>query len=180
MYECLDTNEQVAFIITSMSGSLVVAQFTGQHFLEVLAESEVDCLNSSLPEPVFAMIADAPSVAGGELANEPPHVVVCISPESLSLIPGEILIHGMGATSEDSHACVLEFTSSHGEYVEPVRAFAEHVEDLSQEDFLEIAEGGWKLFSCLTDERLARFQETFAPLMVPQLPAPRPVIPVQP
>ena len=45
--------------------------------------------------------------------------------------------------------------------------FAEHAEDLSPEDFLEIAEDGWKIFNCLTDEELAQFQENYAPSMVP-------------
>ena len=51
---------------------------------------------------------------------------------------------------------MLDFVSAHGHYIELVQAFAEHAEDLSPEDFLEIAEDGWKLFNCLTDEELAQ------------------------
>ena len=168
MYECLDTPEKVRFTVSMMSNSLEAAPFTGQHFLETLPESEVDCLNTNLPEPVFAMIADAPSVAGGQLRDAPPELLACISPESLSRIPAEILTLGMGVTSDDSRACVvLDFVSAHGHYIELVQAFAEHAENLSPEDFLEIAEDGWKLFNCLTDEELAQFQENYAPSMVP-------------
>ena len=167
MYECLDTTERVRFTVSMMSNSLEAAPFTGQHFLETLPESEVDCLKTNLPEPVFAMIADAPSVAGGDLRDAPPELLACISLESLSRIPAEILTLGMGVTSEDSRACVLDFVSAHGHYIELVQAFAELAEDLSPEDFLEIAEDGWKLFNCLTDEELAQFQENYAPSMVP-------------
>ena len=167
MYECLDTTEKVRFTVSMTSNSLEASPFTGQHFLETLPESEVDCLKTNLPEPVFAMIADAPSVAGGQLRDAPPELLACISPESLSRIPAEILTLGMGVTSEDSRACVLDFVSAHGHYIELVQAFAEHAEDLSPEDFLEIAEDGWKLFNCLTDEELAQFQENYAPSMVP-------------
>ena len=167
MYECLDTTEKVRFTVSMMSSSLEAAPFTGQHFLETLPESEVDCLKTNLPEPVFAMIADAPSVAGGQLRDAPPELLACISPESFSRIRAEILTLGMGVTGEDSRACVLDFVSAHGHYIELVQAFAEHAEDLSPEDFLEIAEDGWKLFNCLTDEELAQFQENYAPSMVP-------------
>lgn len=167
MYECLDTTEKVRFTVSMMSNSLEAAPFTGQHFLETLPESEVDCLKTNLPEPVFAMIADAPSVAGGQLRDAPPELLACISLESLSRIPAEVLALGMGAASEDSRACVFDFASAHGHYIELVQAFAEHAEDLSPEDFLEIAEDGWKLFNCLTDEELAQFQENYLPTMLP-------------
>ena len=90
-----------------------------------------------------------------------------ISPASLSRIPAEILTLGMGATSDDSRACVVDFVSAHGHYIELVQAFTEHAEDLSSEDFLEIADDGWKLFNCLTDEEFAQFQENYAPSMIP-------------
>ena len=167
MYECLDTTEKVRFTVSMMSNSLAAAPFTGQRFLETLPESEVDCLKTNLPAPVFAMIADAPSVAGGELRDAWLELLACISPESLSRIPAEILTLGMGATSDDSRACVVDFVSAHGHYIELVQAFAEHAEDLSSEDFLEIADDGWKIFNCLTDEELSQFQENYAPSMIP-------------
>ena len=91
--------------------------------------------------------------------------MACISAESLARIPGELVVLGMGATSDESRACVLDFVSEHGH--ELVRAFQEHAEDLSDDDFLEIAEDGWKLFSCLTDEELAQFQATYVPYLIP-------------
>ena len=44
--------------------------------------------------------------------------LACISPESLSRIPAEVLSLGMGVASEDSRACVLDFASAHGHYIE--------------------------------------------------------------
>ena len=76
------------------------------------------------------------------------------------------MARGMGATSDESRACIAEFSLAHSHYVELVRAYAEHAEDLSPEDFLEIAEDGFKLFSCLNDEELTTFQETYLPLLV--------------
>ena len=76
------------------------------------------------------------------------------------------MARGMGTTSDESRACIAEFSLAHSHYVELVRAYAEHAEDLSPEDFLEIAEDGFKLFSCLNDEELATFQETYLPLLV--------------
>ena len=167
MYECFDTPERVAFQVAMMATSLEATQFSGQDFLDVLPEAEVECLQASLPESVFTMIENAPSVAGGELRAAPPELLECISNESLSYLPGEIMARSMGATSDESRACVTEFSLAHGHYVELVRAFAEQVEDLTEDDFVEIAEDGFKLFSCLTDEELAQFQATYMPMLVP-------------
>ena len=167
MYQCLDTTEKAAFQVAMMSNSLQATPFTGQRFLDTLPESEVECLQTNIPKAVFTMIENAPSVAGGELLDAPPQLMACISAESLARIPGEIVVLGMGATSDESRACVLYFVSEHGHYIELVRAFQEHAEDLSDDDFLEIAEDGWKLFSCLTDEELAQFQATYVPYLIP-------------
>ena len=167
VYECFGTAEQAAFQVAMMSNSLEASPFTGQDLLAVLPESEVECLQANLPEPVFAMIANAPSVAGGELSAAPPQLMACISPESLGRIPAEVMVRGMGASSDESQACVVEFISAHSHYIELVRAFQDHAKDLSEADFLEIAEDGFKLFSCLTDEELAQFQQTYLPYLLP-------------
>ena len=167
MYECFDTAEKASFQVAMMSTSLEATPFSGQDFLDILPEAEVECLQANLPESVFAMIENVPSVAGGELSAAPPQLMECISDESLSLLPGEIIAHGMGAETDESHACVVAFSAEHGHYVESVRAFSDHAEDLTPEDFVEIAEDGFKLFSCLTDEELAQFQATYMPLLVP-------------
>ena len=167
MYGCLDITEKANFLVTVISSTLTASPFSGQDLLDVLPESEVECLQTSLPEPLFAMIANAPSVAGGELQDAPPQLMACLSPESLIQIPGEIMARGMGATSDDSRACTIEFSLTHGRYVDLVRTYSEHAEDLSPEDFVEIADNGFKLFSCLTDEELVQFQEKYLPLLLP-------------
>ena len=113
------------------------------------------------------MIAGAPSVAGGELRTVPPQLMECISPESLARLPAEVLAHNLGLTTEDSHACVVEFTSTHSHYVDLARQAAADVASLTEEEHLEVAEDGWGLFNCMTDEELAGFQETCFPLLVP-------------
>ena len=167
MYQCLSTEEKVAFNLTVGTGTVEVAPFTGQHFLDVLAEAEVECLRTSLPESVFALIANAPSLAGGELADAPPQLLACLTPESLARLPAEVLIHALGATSDTSHACVLAFVAEHGHYIDLVRRLADSAENLSPEEFLEIADDGLKLFNCMNDEELIRIQETYLPLTVP-------------
>ncbi len=167
MYTCLDTREQAAFQVAMMANSLQAAPFSGQDFLDFIPDSEVECLQANLPGPVFAMIASAPSVAGGELSSAPPELIECISPESLGLLPIEIMSRGIGASSDESHACVIDFAAEHAHYIELVQRFSENAESLSPEEFNEIAEDGFELFSCLTDEELAMFQETFAPYLVP-------------
>ena len=167
VYECLDTTEGSNFAVNMMSSTLQAAPFTGQHFLDTLPDSEVECLQTNLPAPVFATIADAPSVAGGELQAAPPELLACISAESLGRIPSEILTHSMGVTSEASRACVLDFASAHGQYVELVQGLAAQAGDVSSEDSLDVAEGGERLINCLTDEELEQFQEKFLPTMLP-------------
>jgi len=167
MYECLDVMEQAAFLVAVMSGSIETTPFSGQDLIELLSDSEIECLQTSLPEAVFAMIASAPSVAGGELSDAPPQLLECISPVSLALIPTEVMARGMGAASDESHDCVVEFAAGHPHYIELVRRVANNADSLSPEEFTEIAEDGFRLFSCLTDEELAMFQETYAPLLVP-------------
>ncbi len=89
------------------------------------------------------------------------------SVENLSRISAETLALGVGAVSEDSRSCVLEFASANGQFLGLVQAFAEHAQDQSPNDSLEIAEGGSKLFNCLTDEELERFQEKYLPTLLP-------------
>lgn len=167
LYECLDAAEQVGFTVSLMSNALAASPFTGQHFLDSLPESEVECLQANLPAPVFAMIAEMPSVAGGELRDAPPELLACISAESLGRIPAEILILGMGATGEQSRACLVDFVSTHGRFIELVQTDAEYAGIPSPEDSQVMAEGGSMLFACLTDEELAQFQEDYAPSMIP-------------
>ena len=168
LYECLDNAEQVSFTVSMMSKSFEAAPFTGRHLLATIPQSEVECLRTSLPAPAFAVIADAPTITGSKLRDSPPEMLACISPESLSRIPAEILALGMGATSEESRACVASLFSAPGNFMELARSFFdERAEDLSPEDFLDIAEGGSRLFSCLTDEELAQFQERYLPTMLP-------------
>ena len=75
LHECLDTTDMVGFQVAMMSNSIEVTPFTGQHFLEAIPGAEVECLQTSLPEPVLAMIANAPSVAGSELRDAPPQLM---------------------------------------------------------------------------------------------------------
>ena len=168
LYECLDTAEQVSFTVRMMSKSFETAPFTGRRLLATIPQSEVECLRTSLPAPVFAVIADAPTVTGSELRDSPPELLACISAESFSRIPAEILALGMGATSEESRACVSGLFSARGNFMElALTFFEERAEDRSPEDFLDIAEGGSGLFNCLTDEELAAFQEKYLPTMLP-------------
>ena len=118
MYECLTGTERVGFSVAITTTSLEVAPFSGQHFLAALPQTEIECLQTNLPEPVFAMIASTPSVAGGELRDVPPQLMACISAESLARLPGEVMAHGLGVTSDDSHACIVEFAVEHSHYVE--------------------------------------------------------------
>ena len=167
MYECLGTPERVRILHTITSNTYVATPFSGQHFLDALPEAEVECLPNSLPEPVFAIIANAPSVAGGERRDAPPQMMACFSVESLSRIAGEVLAHNMGVTSDDSHACVIEFSLTHGHYVELARKAAADPTALTPEEYLELAEDGWKLFNCMTEEALALFQRSYLPHLVP-------------
>ena len=167
LYECLDTAEKARFTVSMMSNALAAAPFTGQHFLDSLPDSEVECLQANLPASVFAMIADTPSVGGGELRDAPPELLACMSAESLGRIPAEIVILGMGAASEESRACVVDFVSTHGRFIELVQTYAEYAGIPSPEDSQVLAEGGSTLFACLTDEELAQFQEDYAPSMIP-------------
>ena len=167
MYECLDTAEKAAFSVATISTSLQVAPFSGQQFIEALPETEVECLKTNLPAPVFAMIAAAPSVAGGELRAAPPQLMSCISPESLGRLPAEVMARSLGAESEESHACILEFTAIHTEYVELARTASADPTALTPEQYVEIADDGWKVFSCLTEEELARFQKVYLPALLP-------------
>ena len=167
MYDCLSVAEQAAFSAIANTTVPEVAPFTGQHFLDALAESEVECLRTSLPPGVFDLIAAAPSVAGGELQGAPPELLSCISPESLARLPGEVMAVGMGAESDESRACIVEFAAEHSHYVELGRLAASDPDALTPEQYVELAEDGFALFSCLTDEELAEYQTRYLPALVP-------------
>ena len=53
MYECLDTAEKAAFSVALIFTTGEVAPFTGQHFLEALPGTELECLKTNLPGTRF-------------------------------------------------------------------------------------------------------------------------------
>ncbi|MCE2403807.1 MAG: hypothetical protein J4F43_01470 [Dehalococcoidia bacterium] len=167
MYECLETREKAGFSVAMISSSLEVAPFSGQDLIDALTETDVECLKANLPGPMFSMIAGLPSVAGGELRDAPPQVTECMSPESLNRITGGILANGLGAASDDSRACMIEFAGSHSHYIELARTAAADPGGLTDEEYLELVEDGLKVFSCMTEEELAQFQNTHLPFLVP-------------
>ncbi len=87
--------------------------------------------------------------------------------EDLSRISAETLALGVGAVSEDSRSCVLDFASANGQFLGLVHEYAGPVANLNPEDSLEIAEGGSKVFNCLTVEEIEQFQEKYLPSLLP-------------
>ena len=92
------------------------------------------------------MIAGAHSVAGGEIRDAPPQVLECISAGSLNRITGGILANSVGATSDASHACMVEFAANHSHYIGLARAAAADPEALTPEEYVELAEDDFKNF----------------------------------
>ena len=166
IYECLDTMEKAGFLATMIPHVLEGGAFTGQDLLDALPESEVECMRANLPGPVFAMIAGMPSVAGGELRAAPPELIACISAESISGISGRVMAKGMGADSEDSRTCLIEFSIVHTRFSDLMRTASTNPTALSTEDYVEIAEDGWSIFNCLTVEELSLFQKTYMRYLV--------------
>ena len=113
------------------------------------------------------MIAAAPSVAGGELRAAPPQLMSCISAESLGRLPAKVMAKSLGAESEESIACIIDFTANHSHYIELTRTAAADPTALTPEQYVEIAEDGWRVFSCMTEEELARFQKVYLPALLP-------------
>ncbi len=167
MYQCLDVEERVGFSVAMIADTLEVAPFTGQDFLDAIPATEVECLKANLPEPVFAMIAGAPSVAGGQLQSAPPQLLACISPESLASLPAEVLAQALGATSQESRDCILAFTAEHTEYIELARKASADTSALTPDEYAELAEDGWRVYSCLTKEELSQYQVTYMPVLAP-------------
>ena len=167
MYECLNIAEEVDISIAMISASLEIAPFSGQDLIAALSETDLECLQTSLPEAMFAMIAGAPSVAGGEIRDAPPQVLECISAESLNRITGGILANSVGATSDASHACMVEFAANHSHYIDLARAAAADPDALTPEEYVELAEDGFKIFNCMNVEELALFQNTYLPRLLP-------------
>lgn len=167
MYECLDTWEEAAILATMSGAALEVAPFSGQDFIDSLTETDAECLKASVPEALFDMIASAPSVAGGELQDAPAEILDCISPQSTNQMFGGVLAKGMGATSAESRACMVEFAADHSHYMELARTAAADPAALTEEENAELTEDGLKVFSCMSVEELASFQNTYLPRLVP-------------
>ena len=168
MYECLGPPAQVKFSLTMISSSLLMP-YSGQQFLATIPESEAECLRTDLPESLYTSIANSPSVGGTELQDAPPEFFACLSPETLGRLPGEVLAYSLGATSTESRACVVDFLQTHSHFLQldVATLLAKDLTEEENAEVLEAAQDGWRLFSCMTEEELARFQETYLPLLVP-------------
>ena len=179
MYECFDYPGKLAMLATlafntdpDASFDYQAPLFSGQQLLAVLPEDEMACLQTTLPEPLLTMIANASTVAETEvataIATAVPQIASCVSPDTFSLIDAHILANGVGITHPDSLACVIEFTGEHGNLfggllnqavIDPMA--------MSPEGFVQLADATLALIGCMNAGELDAFQELVFTLLGP-------------
>ncbi|MYB42834.1 MAG: hypothetical protein F4X76_11765 [Chloroflexi bacterium] len=151
-YDCLTDAEQAVWLIGIFTAIDTLSPLTGADLIALLPESQATCVRETLSgEAYAAMEAATPLVATGIGFD----AAGCLTVESAATFLVASTEALLGPLSDESAACAGGFVEARPTYV-PV--IARHLNDpsaLSQDEFVQAAEGGFELFGCLNDDELA-------------------------
>ena len=154
LYNCLTDLEKVE-LLARLQKALDSHTTIRDQVIPVLSESEQTCIQEAHSSLEYTALLRATVLEaftpGSALSN-------CIAEESY--LPIFIAITGSkaGGLIEESHSCLVDFGENHPHYVALVGAGAYEASELSEEDLLEFAQDGLRLFECLNDDELQMMQ----------------------
>jgi hypothetical protein len=164
LWQCFTDREKVDFTLySSASFDSEVGGTTGRELLDVvLTDGETSCLAENLPQGSMSAIRDLPSLDAVFTIPGIASAQTCLESD----ISNRIFVNGyakrVGGLTEESGACVLAFSAEHPEYMRMVQGVDFDPLALTDKEMAEIADLGQRLFDCLNEEELIRYQNTFA------------------
>ena len=154
IYDCLTPLEKVDFLISFQhEGDSKTS--AGRDLIDVLPESEVDCIREDLTDEEFNMLRNSTI---HEAFNSTDALSNCITDEGYVEIFVAITDSQGGGLSEESLMCVADFARGHPHYVALINPDSIDQSSMTPSEISEIADDGLRMWECLNDDEVRRMQ----------------------
>ncbi len=160
MWECFEDQEKIDFALHSLENS---EGATGEELIEqVLNADELACLLEAIPEESMKMLREAPSMTAALTIPGVAAGVACVGPDINNRLFVNAYAKLTGGLSEESTACIIEFSKNYPDFMRLAQSSDFDPASMPVEELVAVANDGLRLFGCLNDAELGRYQETFA------------------
>ena len=157
IYNCQSSAEKQMYTIALWAGIDRTSTATGADIVDLLSEEELACVQRDLsPDQLQAIYVSTPLVAI-TIGNEAGH---CLQEETNHNILVQGIHWGLGGISDQSQACIVEFIEDHPPYLALIQSGLENMAAMDPDEFIAIADTGTGTYACMTDDELARVQES--------------------
>ena len=158
LFNCLTTEEKSGVIVHTWK-ELGAYQFTGEQLIAAFTEEEVGCFTDS-----FGMTREQlVDLIGARQPGQTSDVATpCITDQTYGRLSAHMLSIQLGGLTEETTDCLQDFAVEHPHFFELTRFGEFDPSAMSQEEFVEIADDGLRLFNCLTDDELRLMQRASA------------------
>ena len=156
-YGCLTDEEKADYAVRLWAGLAAANPVTGRDFVETLEDDEVTCLRRNIPDELWEPFLSA-EIAGTGGDARARLLGACFPGEAASRPFIHLTAARLGGLSEATHECLQIFTREHTHFVQVMSSGPTAAEELSTEEFVEVAADAAALFDCLNDEELIRLQ----------------------
>ena len=159
--DCLTDAEKADWLLGIFSAVDALSPITGADLIALLPESEAACVQNTLSGADYeAMKAATPLAAAGIGLG----AATCLTNESVSAFTVAATAPPLGGLSDESAACVREFTLARPTYLQVVASYLQDPSTLTPEQFAETAAGGFEMLDCLNEDELAAINDVIAAL----------------
>ena len=156
-YRCLTDEEKVDYTVRLWAGLAAANPVTGRDFVETLDEDEVTCLQRAIGEDRWELFLGA-RITGAGSADRALLLGACFPGEAASRPFIHLTAARLGGLSETTHQCLEVFTRERPRFVEVMSRGTAAAQELSAEDFVDVAADAAALFDCLNEEEIIRLQ----------------------
>ncbi len=163
MNACFNDAEKVEYAIRLWERVAVYAPLSGPSFVAVLTADEIACLRDALPQGGFDAVAGTTSMVAGD--GVPADAARCFGAGADERIFLQVTRERVGGLQGDTQACLERYAGEHPDYVRLIAAAETGAVPVAalgagagQAAVIELARDGWRLFDCLDDEELLRYQ----------------------
>ena len=175
-YRCMTPTEKVNLLLRLWGAADMVSPVIGSEIIALLPEAEASCIREGLSAGDLNTFLGAPVREAMSMGAVPG----CLSTESYISIFVTVSSARLGGLSEATRGCLADFAGEHDHYIFLAINLGDVASTLTEDEFVERAEDGERIFACLSEDELRNMQislaETldqtgFAPAAAPTPPA---------
>ncbi|MCY4391869.1 MAG: hypothetical protein OXE43_07435 [Chloroflexi bacterium] len=158
-YDCLNTDEKIAFTLRTLSGPARMATSDLMGVLASIPESEVSCILDTVGVTREEFPQRMQADDGGEFLTEIVNAAAtCISRETTVDIFVADTAKVLGGLSEQSQTCLKAFGLEHYHFLELVAGGEAAARAMPAAQAAEIADDGFRMVKCFNDDELLALQ----------------------